>query len=78
MIGPGGVPWVPPDSKCRSRSKEKVVIRIVDRLLERIVPKATASACAGMYLCNGADHPGLWWRNCCPQFGCQWVYIGPC
>jgi hypothetical protein len=54
------------------------MFRIVDHLLERIVPKATGSACPGLFMCNAADHPGLWWRNCCFQTGCQWVYIGPC
>jgi hypothetical protein len=52
--------------------KEKAVIRIVDRLLERIVPKATASACSGTYVCLSGI---LFWRYCCPQSGCEYSYV---
>lgn len=55
------------------------MIRIVDRLIERIAPKATASACGGAYFCNAAGHPGKWFLYCCDMaHGCQWLYIGPC
>jgi len=46
--------------------------RLVDRVLERIVPRSSASACSGAYFCNSAGHPGLWWRFCCAQTGCEW------
>ncbi|MBG0832671.1 hypothetical protein HS041_33780 [Planomonospora sp. ID67723] len=52
--------------------------RLIDRMIDRIVPKARVSACSSGYFCNAAGHPGYWWRYCCPQFGCQWSYVGTC
>jgi hypothetical protein len=46
--------------------------RLIDRMIERIVPQTTASACQGLYFCNSAGHPGYWYRFCCPQTGCEW------
>jgi hypothetical protein len=48
------------------------MFRIVDRLLERIVPKATASACSGRDICLGGI---TFWRYCCPTTGCEYTYI---
>lgn len=48
------------------------MIRIVDRLLERIVPKATASACSGRDICLGGI---TFWRWCCPNTGCEYTYV---
>ena len=52
--------------------------RLIDRMIERIAPKATASACSGSYFCNAAGHPGYWYRFCCPGSGCQWTKVGSC
>jgi hypothetical protein len=49
--------------------------RLIDRVLNRIVPTAEASACSGGYFCNAAGHPGYWYRFCCPQDGCEWTKI---
>ncbi|MGI5321232.1 hypothetical protein [Actinomadura nitritigenes] len=49
--------------------------RLVDRILDRIAPKATASACSGGYFCNAAGHSGYWYRFCCLDSGCQWTKI---
>lgn len=49
--------------------------RIIDRLLERVVPKATASACAGWYSCTNGQYR---WNYCCPDTGCQSYYITYC
>ncbi len=50
----------------------------IDRMVERIVPKATASACSGAYFCNPYGHPpGYYFRFCCPQDGCDWTLIQP-
>jgi hypothetical protein len=52
--------------------------RLIDRVMERIVPKATASACSGVYFCNPAGFSdGFWFRYCCPQSGCEWSLIQP-
>jgi hypothetical protein len=48
---------------------------IVNRILERIAPKATASACSSTNFCNAGGHPGYWNRFCCPQGGCVWGKI---
>ncbi|MET8154945.1 hypothetical protein ABZT47_01150 [Sphaerisporangium sp. NPDC005289] len=52
--------------------------RLIDRMIDRIVPKATVSACDYRDVCNAAGHPGLWWRECCAQTGCHWTYVGSC
>lgn len=52
--------------------------RFIDRVIERIVPRATVSACSGNYFCNAGGHPGYWFRYCCPDSGCSWTYIGSC
>ncbi|MFC5180502.1 hypothetical protein [Actinomadura harenae] len=53
--------------------------RLVDRVLDRIVPnKAEASACSSSYFCNSAGRPGYWFRFCCTQTGCEWSYVGSC
>jgi hypothetical protein len=49
--------------------------RLIDRILDRVAPKVTASACSSVNLCNAAGHPGLWNRFCCPQTGCTWGLI---
>ncbi|GAA2263103.1 hypothetical protein AB0C84_19960 [Actinomadura sp. NPDC048955] len=49
--------------------------RLIDRALERIVPKATGSACSGNYFCNANGHPGYWYRFCCVDSGCSWTKI---
>ncbi|MFC4912497.1 hypothetical protein [Actinomadura gamaensis] len=49
--------------------------RLVDRVLDRIVPKASASACSGTYFCNANGHSGYWYRFCCLDSGCQWTFI---
>lgn len=49
--------------------------RFIDQLIDRIVPKAKASACSGNYFCNAAGHPGYWYRFCCPQDGCEWSKV---
>jgi hypothetical protein len=52
------------------------VTRFIDRMVERILPKATVSACSGDYFCNPPGHiPGYWFRFCCPQTGCEWTLI---
>lgn len=48
---------------------------LIDRILERVAPKVTASACSGAYFCNAAGHPGRWFRYCCPDGGCTWSKI---
>jgi hypothetical protein len=48
------------------------MIRIVDRLLNRIVPKATASACSGRDVCLGGH---TFWQYCCPQTGCSYEHV---
>ncbi|MEV5576686.1 hypothetical protein AB0L06_42235 [Spirillospora sp. NPDC052269] len=52
--------------------------RLVDRVLDRLVPKETASACSAQYFCYAGGHPGYWFRFCCLDSGCEWTYIGPC
>ncbi|WP_165495026.1 hypothetical protein [Actinomadura roseirufa] len=52
--------------------------RFMDRLVERIAPKSTGSACSSGYFCNAAGHPGYWFRFCCTQTGCEWTYVGGC
>ena len=49
--------------------------RLIDRMIERIVPQTTASACSGTYFCNAAGHPGDRYRFCCPQDGCEWTKV---
>jgi hypothetical protein len=50
--------------------------RLIDRIIERVAPKATASACSSTNLCNSdKSHVGYWNRFCCPQGGCAWHRI---
>ena len=51
--------------------------RLIDRIIERVAPKATASACSSTNICNPAGRPtlGLYNRFCCPQTGCQWTLL---
>ncbi len=51
--------------------------RFIDRVLVKIVPSTTASACQGKDLCNAQGRPGLWWRFCRPIGGCEWTYMAP-
>jgi hypothetical protein len=49
--------------------------RLIDRIIARVAPKATASACSSSYYCVGRN---LYYRFCCPQGGCQITYVGFC
>ncbi|GAA4624124.1 hypothetical protein GCM10023196_023040 [Actinoallomurus vinaceus] len=51
------------------------MMRLIDRIIEKAAPKATASACSGAYFCNAQGHPGYWYRFCCPQTGCEWSKV---
>jgi hypothetical protein len=51
------------------------MMRLIDRMIEKVAPKATASACSGVYLCNAGGHPGYWYRFCCTDTGCEWSKI---
>ncbi|NDU72410.1 hypothetical protein GWI34_07190 [Actinomadura sp. DSM 109109] len=50
--------------------------RLIDRVLERVAPKATASAgCTNYYYCSR----GLrYLRQCCLDQGCHTVVVGAC
>jgi hypothetical protein len=59
-----------------NEAKGDDVTRFIDRIVERIVPRATVFACSGVYICNPLGHPlGYWFRFCCPQTGCEWTQI---
>jgi hypothetical protein len=50
--------------------------RLVDRLLARVAPKATASAgCSNYYYCSGGKR---YLRQCCLNEGCTTVVVGSC
>ena len=50
--------------------------RLVDRLLARVAPKATASAgCSNYYYC---DRHNYYLRQCCLNEGCNTVRVGSC
>ncbi|WP_433477013.1 hypothetical protein ACQPZP_08130 [Spirillospora sp. CA-142024] len=58
------------------REKETRMARLVDRLLARMAPKATASAgCSNYYYCS----KGLrYQRQCCLNEGCHTWVVGAC
>jgi hypothetical protein len=49
--------------------------RLIDRLIDRIVPSAKASACSSGFFCNAGGHPGYWYRFCCLDTGCDWSKV---
>jgi hypothetical protein len=49
--------------------------RLIDRIIDRVAPKATASACTSINYCAGKN---LINRFCCPQTGCTFTVIGRC
>ncbi|MDL4776144.1 MULTISPECIES: hypothetical protein [Thermomonosporaceae] len=49
--------------------------RLIDRMIDRIAPRETASACSGTYFCDAAGHKGYWYRYCCPDSGCTWSKV---
>lgn len=49
--------------------------RLIDRFIERVAPKATASACSSEYYCAGRN---LIYRFCCPIGGCTFTVVGYC
>jgi hypothetical protein len=49
--------------------------RLIDRIIDRVAPKATASACSSTNFCSGRNFLN---RFCCPQTGCTTTVIGFC
>jgi hypothetical protein len=53
-----------------------IMARLVDRLLARVAPKATAAAgCSNYYYCSSHNY---YLRQCCLNEGCTTVRVGSC
>lgn len=50
-------------------------MRLIDRVIERIAPRATASACSKGFEC--ISHVRYFYF-CCIQGGCQYTRVGSC